>query len=171
MSIVKVDARAAGYVGDPVRVLAVTMADSGKILVNATADWKEPTFPRDDTVVITDTPQVFNHWSMAFIERDNMKDLMRAYMDVKRSGLLKINDNVRMYDPSDIVQPAKMDERGQSLEFDEGITNGHVAVLLAVWGARQAYAGYVLTERAETPFDDNAMLYDDDVMMPFSVGV
>ena len=81
-----------------------------------------------------------------------------------------------MYDPDQIMQMAKMDERGQVMEFDTGVTNGHVAVLLAVWGARKAYGGYVTTDRAEADIDDNDALTgyaadnDFDAMMPFSIG-
>lgn len=165
-NIVIIDSRAAGYQGEPVRVLAITMADSGKVLLEKLAPWREPVKRKDNVVVVTDTPNIFSHWSQAFREQDHMKDLVRTYLEVKRSGLIKINDSIKMYDPSDIVQTAKMDERGQVQEFDEGITNGHMAVLMAIWVARRAYGGYVLTEVSDTQSDGD---YDDGDMMPFSI--
>ena len=38
--IVKIDARAAGYDGQAVRVMAVTMVDTGKILLAKLANWQ-----------------------------------------------------------------------------------------------------------------------------------
>lgn len=163
-NIVIIDSRAAGYQGDAVRILAITMADSGKVLLEKLAPWGEPVKRKDNVVVVTDTPTVFSHWSQAFSEQDHMKDLVRTYLEVKRSGLIKINDSIKMYDPADIVQTAKMDERGQVQEFDEGITNGHMAVLMAIWVARRAYGGYILTETSDTEGD-----YDGDDMIPFSI--
>ena len=175
---IKIDARAAGYEGEPVRIMAVTIVDSGKILIAKKADWREKTTPIDDVVVVTDTPQVFDHWSMAFYESENIKDLLKTYLEVKRSGLLAIDDSMRMYNPDEIVQMSKLDERGQVLEFDTNVTNGHVAVLLAIWGARQSYAGNIITERVNNEADnlfkpseldgynDNGVF---DPVMPFSV--
>lgn len=172
--IVKIDARAAGYDGQAVRVMAVTMVDTGKILLAKLANWQEPTQKLDDTVVVTDTPSVFLHWSMAFDEREHIKEVLKTYLEVKRSGLLKIDDTLRMYDPSEVIQTSHMDERGQLLAFDTGITNGHVAVLLAIWAARRAYGGYVIVERAEGVPTGDLVGYradgDFDPMMPFSVG-
>jgi len=175
-SIIKLDARVAGYEGEPVRVMAITLPDSGKIQIAKLADWREPVVPQDDVVVITDTPQITEHWSMAFYEREDIKDLIKTYLECKRSGLIKINDGLRMYDPDQIMQTAKVDERGQVMEFDSNVTNGHLAVLLAVWGARKAYGGYVTTNKAEADIDDDSALFgyandnDFDAMMPFSVG-
>lgn len=163
-NVVLIDARAAGYQGDAVRVLAVTMADSGKIQIAKLAKWGEPVKKKDNVVVVTDTPTVFSHWSQAFREEEHMKDLIRTYLECRRSGLVRIDDAIKMFDPMDVVQAAKMDERGQVQEFDESITNGHMAVLLAIWAARRAYGGYVLTEVSES--DEQ---YDGDDMMPFSV--
>ena len=164
-NIVIVDARCAGYVGESKRVMAITLVDSGKVLVEKLADWHEPIMVKDNTLVVTDTPHIFQHWSLAFREQDNMKDLLKTYLEVKRSGLLKINEAMRMYDPVDIVQASKVDERGQILEFDAGITNGYMAVLLAIWGARRAYGGYVVTHTATQVFDNEELA----IMLPFSV--
>ena len=150
--------------GDAVRVLAVTMADSGKIQIAKLAKWGEPVKKKDNVVVVTDTPAIFSHWSQAFREEEHMKDLIRTYLECRRSGLVRIDDAIKMFDPMDVVQTAKMDERGQAQEFDESITNGHMAVLLAIWAARRAYGGHVLTEVSESDeqYDDGEDRAKDD---------
>ena len=93
-NVVLIDARAAGYQGDAVRVLAVTMADSGKIQIAKLAKWGEPVKKKDNVVVVTDTPTVFSHWSQAFREEEHMKDLIRTYLECRRSGLVRIDDAI-----------------------------------------------------------------------------
>lgn len=162
-NIVVIDSRCAGYMGEPMRMIAVTMADSGKILVEKQANYYEPVIPKDNTLVVTDTPKVFSHWSLAFDEKKHLKEVLQIFLEVKRSGLLVINDNIRMYNPSDFLQTKKVGETGQELEFDTSINNGHIAIVLAVWGAYMARQGFMLTH--EQAFDDS----DDDWLVPFSV--
>lgn len=162
-NIVVIDSRCAGYMGEPMRMIVVTMADSGKILVEKQANYYEPVIPKDNTLVVTDTPKVFSHWSLAFDEKKHLKEVLQIFLEVKRSGLLAINDTIRMYNPSDFLQTKKVDETGQVLEFDISINNGHIAIVLAVWGAYMARQGFMLTH--EQAFDDS----DDDWLVPFSV--
>lgn len=161
----KIDARVSGYEGQAIRVIALTMVDSGKTLIRELANWHEAVIPTDDVVVVTDSPQVFHHWSIAFDEKRHTKEVMQTYLEMKRSHLLQINDGVKMYDPREVLQFSKMDERGQILEFDTRITNGHMAVLLAIWGAKLAYAGFLITQKVDLPIQEE----DVDLMLPFSV--
>lgn len=163
-NIVVIDSRCAGYGGEPIRMIAVTMADSGKVLVEKQANYYESITPKDNTLVVTDTPKVFSHWSLAFDEKKHLREVLQIFLEIKRSGLLVINDNIRMYNPSDILQTKKVGETGQELEFDTAISNGHLAIILAVWGAYMARQGFVLTHDNEN-IDGN----DDDWLMPFSV--
>ena len=55
-NVVLIDARAAGYQGDAVRILAITMADSGKIQIAKLAKWGEPVKKKDRS----DKPNGFN---------------------------------------------------------------------------------------------------------------
>lgn len=160
--VVIIDARSATATGEPVRIMAASMVSRGKILISKTANYHEPIKPDDNTVVVTDTPNLHRHWSLAFDEKRDMREIIQCYRQVKSSGLLQIADAVRQYDPSDVLQSAKMDERGQVYEFDNGITCGHMAVLLAIWAAHTAHTG------ASLVMDDDNDDIDDD-MMPFSV--
>lgn len=88
--------------------------------------------------------------------------MLQIFLEVKRSNLLVINDDIRMYNPSDFLQTKKVGETGQELEFDTSINNGHIAIVLAVWGAYMARQGFMLTHEQAT--DDG-----DDWLVPFSV--
>ena len=170
-NLVTIDARAASYDGDPVRILAVTSADSGKILVAKQDHWKDQPKAKENTIVVTDTPNLFGHSGMAFNEKEKMSTVMSAYKAANAAGLLSIDDSLARYDPKNVIQTRKFDERGRALDFDSmGMNNGHIAVLLAIWAARQAHGGYVITRQ---PSDDGEPLEDDDdsefEMMPFSI--
>lgn len=166
--VVAIDARAATYDGDAVRVLAATLVDSGKIKIQREAEWKEQPVNTPNTLVVTDTPNVFSHWGMAFDEREQMREVMASYKAAVASNLLLIDPALMRYDPKTVIQTRKVDDKGRALDFDSmGINNGHIAVLLAVWAARKAHGGYVITRPNEQMQDDAG---DDSYdMMPFSI--
>ena len=161
-----IDARAATYDGEAVRLLAVTLVDSGKILISKEAEWRDQPVVKGDTIVVTDTPNVFHHWSLSFNENEQMQAVMAAYKAVIAAGLLVIDNTVQRFDPKNVIQTRKVDERGKALDFDSmGINNGHIAVLLAVWAARSAHGGYVITRQP----DEDKSEDDEYDMMPFSI--
>lgn len=166
-----IDARAAAYAGEPIRIMAVTDTASGKIIVQAMAEWKEPVVVKNTTMVVTDTPQIFDHWGLAFAEKDDISQVITAYKEAKRSNMVLIKDELRRYEPDKVIQMRKFDERGAALEFDSSsINNGHMAILLAIWAARKAHGGYVMN----TPqtYNHNNDVVDeafDDALMPFSI--
>lgn len=165
---VYIDARAATYDGEAVRILAVTLTNSGKILISKEAEWRDQPVAKGDTIVVTDTPSVFNHWGLSFNEKEQMQAVMSSYKAILAAGLLVIDSSVQRYDPKQVIQTRKVDERGKALDFDSmGINNGHIAVLLAVWAARSAHGGYVMTRQPEA---DQKEAEDDEFdMMPFSI--
>lgn len=170
-NLITIDARAASYDGEPIRILAVTSADSGKVLVAKQDNWKDQPKAKENTIVVTDTPNLFGHWGMAFNEKEQMSTVMSAYKAANAAGLLSIDDSLARYDPKNVIQTRKFDERGRALDFDSmGMNNGHIAVLLAIWTARQAHGGYVITRQPDDS-EDNQDDDDDDEydMMPFSI--
>lgn len=170
-NVIKIDARSAGYDGVPVRIMSITDANSGMITVKVERDWREQPVPDENTVVVTDTPHVFKHWSLAFSEKEQMQVLLAAYRAITAAGLLKLDENLRRYDPAQVIQTRKIDERGRALDFDSmGMNNGHIAVLLSVWAARLAAGGYAMT-RDPSDDQDSDDSDDDDAfdMLPFSI--
>lgn len=169
-----IDARSAGYEGDPIRILAVVSVATGKVMLRKPATWHEQPTPKDDTIVVTDTPAMFHHWGLSFTEKQDMQAVIAAYKASKAARLIQIHDSLQMYDPDFVMQTRKVDERGQVLEFDSmGLNNGHMAMLLAIWSARFVHGGYVVTRvgaLGEVEEGDNFMAgVDDNDTLPFSV--
>lgn len=168
-NIVIIDARSAGYDGEPARIMAVTDANTGMVNIKVERAWREQPVPTDNTIVVTDTPQMFNHWGLSFNEREQMQAVLAAYKAITAMGLLKLDDTLQRYNPAQVIQTRKIDDRGRALDFDSmGMNNGHIAVLLAVWAARMAYGGYSITKEPEEQHNDDDS-DDGDDMLPFSV--
>ena len=165
-----IDARAAGYDGAAVRIVAVTLANSGKVRIVKEMPWKDQPIPKDDTIVVTDTPHIFNHWGKRFNEREQMQEVLAAYKAATAANLVLLEPALQRYDPKQVIQTRQIDERGRRLDFDSmGMNNGHIAVLLAIWAARMAHGGYVINvQDAEIQDHDSDDSTDDD-MMPFSI--
>ena len=167
-NIVIIDARSAGYDGEPARIMAVTDANTGMVNIKVERAWREQPVAADNTIVVTDTPKMFNHWGLAFNEREQMQSVLAAYKAITAMGLLKLDDTLQRYNPAQVIQTRKIDDRGRALDFDSmGMNNGHIAVLLAVWAARMAYGGYSITKEPEEQHSDDGD--DGDDMLPFSV--
>lgn len=165
-----IDARAAAYAGDAIRVMGVVLPASGRVMLKKTAAWKEQSVPKDNAVVVTDTPMVFDYWDMSFNDSEQMQEVMAVYNEAQRSGLIVIEDALRRYEPKDVIQLRKIDERGKVLDFDSmGITNGHMAVLLAVWAARKIHGGYLMSVAPTTIEAGNTEGESDFGLMPFSI--
>ena len=168
-NIVFIDARSAGYDGEPARIMAVTDANTGMVNIKVERAWREQPVAADNTIVVTDTPQMFNHWGLSFNEREQMQSVMASYKAVTATGLLKLDDSLQRYNPAQVIQTGKIDDKGRALDFDSmGMNNGHIAVLLAVWAARMVYGGYAITKEPDEANNDDDDGNDDD-MLPFSV--
>lgn len=169
-NIVFIDARSAGYDGEPARIMAVTDANTGMVNIKVERAWREQPVAADNTIVVTDTPQMFNHWGLSFNEREQMQSVMASYKAVTATGLLKLDDSLQRYNPAQVIQTRKIDDKGRALDFDSmGMNNGHIAVLLAVWAARMVYGGYAITKEPDEANNDDDDDDDDDDMLPFSV--
>ncbi len=159
-----IDSRASGYSGEPVRIMAVSLVASGKIQLQKTADWNEPPQAIDDRVLITDSPRCFSHWDMIFDEKQDMKALITSYKQAVNAGFVRFQDELRRYDPSNVMQMRKLDERGQVMDFDSmSFNNGHLAVMLAVWVAYRAYGGFAMLSDKQDVSENT-----QDDMLPFS---
>lgn len=169
-NVVVIDARAATYDGEPIRLLAATMVNSGIIKISKQAPWNEQPIRKPGTLVVTDTPNAFNHWGLTFDEKNQMREVMAYYKSAMAANLLSIDDSLMRYDPKGVIQTRKVDDRGRVMDFDSmGINNGHIAVLLAVWAARKSHGGYVITRSQDTYNSGDDTQVDEYDMMPFSI--
>ena len=65
-----IDARAAAYAGEAIRVLGVVLPASGRVMLKKQATWKEQPVPKDNAVVVTDTPMIFFFFFMRYNESE-----------------------------------------------------------------------------------------------------
>jgi len=168
--IIKIDSRVSGYDGEPVRVLAVCIPDSGKVLVQKIAPYREPIKSSPDTVLVTDSPSHHANWQLAFYEQQDIAAATRAYFERKRGGFVKIESAVAKFDPESVLELRKIDKTGAVHEFNSSeLTNGHMAILLAIWACGRASFGNMLSEQMTDDGDVSLDDDDDDSMMPFSL--
>ncbi len=164
---VVIDVRAATAMGNPIRIIATTLITDGKVLISKTGDYHEPLSPKEGVLIVTDTPDYPSHWGLCYHEKQHTAELIDCYRQIKSTGRLMIGDSVRQYDPADVLQAVKMDARGQVYEFDQGITCGHLAVLMAIWAAKTIYTGAIISDdQVAHSVTDQA---EDDYMTPFSI--
>jgi hypothetical protein len=184
MNLVTIDARVSGYLGEPVRLLAVCMPDTGAVLLQKEANYKErlkkdrldfadqDSYDQDlervnRTVLVTDSPSHFPNWQLCFDEKKDMQDAIRAYFQKKKGGFLKLETSLAKHDPEQVLQIRKVDKMGADYDFDSSaLNNGHMAVLLAVWASVRANMGHLLALQVG---DDSTDADQDDPMTPFSL--
>lgn len=164
--IFTIDSRVSGYDGKPVRVKCSAMPAEGMIMVQKLADFDEPVGRDESTVMVTDSPDYFSRWQLAFHEEQHIKEVVRTYFQKLNNDLIKIESELEKFDPKNILELRKIDKIGSQYEFDSSqVSNGHMAVLLAVWACAKVSQGYMLTHQEEAEPGD-----DDDPMMPYSLG-
>lgn len=173
-----IDSRAATFGGDSVRLIAATIVSTGQIKISDMAEWGAKVVPKPSTLVVTDTPQVFSHWGLAFDQFSNMGEVLAAYKMADAANLVKLDAKLERFNIDRIIQTLKVDERGAKLDIDSQMQNGHLAVLMAVWAARKSHGGYIITPHDE-PAKRHNYNSDDDIdsdsdddsggMLPFSI--
>lgn len=163
--IVIIDSRVSGYDGKPVRVKCSAMPADGMIKVQKLADFDEPVGNDEHTMLVTDSPDYFPRWQLAFYEERHIKEVVRIYFQKLNNDLIMIESELEKFDPKNILELRKIDKIGSQYEFESSsVSNGHMAVLLAVWACAKVSHGYMLTHQDEADPDE------DDPMMPYSLG-
>ena len=166
--IVTIDSRVSGYDGKPVRVKCSAMPAEGMIKVQKLADFDEPVSNDENTMMVTDSPDYFPRWQLAYYEEKHIREVVRTYFQKLNNDLIMIESELEKFDPKNILELRKIDKIGSQYEFESSsVSNGHMAVLLAVWACVKVSQGYMLTNQEEDRPDDEE---DDDPMMPYSLG-
>ena len=163
--IVTIDSRVSGYDGKPVRVKCAAMPADGMIIVQKLADFDEPPGVDENTMLVTDSPDYFPRWQLAFYEDQHIKEVVKIFFQKLNNDLIKIESDLDKNDPKNILELRKIDKVGSQYEFDSSqVSNGHMAVLLAVWACARVSQGHLLTHQ------DDDISDEDDPMMPYSLG-
>lgn len=171
MSIIFIDARVSGYKGDPVRLVGACIPESGRLKVTLIKPYQEKDNLGDkasDVVIVTDSPSHFTIWHQHFDEQQDLSDVIRTYQEKNRAGLISWDSKLDKYNPSNVLQPRKLDEGGLAWEFDsEAMNNGHMALLLCAWASARVSLNHTINEQLD-PESDYQVL-DDDPALPYSI--
>lgn len=170
--LITIDSRVSAYEGSPVRVMAACIPRDGLILIKKLAPYGEPVKVDKNTVVVTDSPTHFRQWQLAFNERVDLAEAVQAYFEKERGGFLKIESGLMKYDPASVLELRKIDKTGAVHEFNSSeVSNGHVAILLAVWASMRAGMGFMVSSQIDDDDDDDKddeSGYDDPTL-PYSL--
>lgn len=170
-AIIVIDSRVSGFGSSPERILAAVSLKTGKVTISKEGIYKEKYVRSPNTVMVTDSPNNFGDWQLAFDERRDLADVIRNFFAQSRSGKVSYaTSGLQKHDPTSVLIARKVDTGGAVWEFDgQSVTNGQVAVLLAVWTATKAMQSHFMASQVDEPETDDEV-DEDDPLMPFSVG-
>ncbi|SDC28895.1 hypothetical protein [Acinetobacter boissieri] len=144
--IVRIDARVVGFSPEPKRILSVCFRETGEILVQKEVAFSSNAVEKQyqaNTIVVTDAPELIADWQMSFDAKTHLDQVISMYQLRMRSRRVEIENALRRYDPSNILQIRKIDKNGIQQEFDSSaLDNGHLAVLLSVWASSEIALNY-----------------------------
>lgn len=166
--IVRIDSRVMGFNGDPVRILAVCFKDTGEMRIEKKEIYTNLPVPANlkaNTIVVTDAMHQVQNWDLPFDATRDLASVISVYQQRSRAGLIDIEKSLNRYNPRNILQVRKVDEKGLKQEFDSSsLNNGHVAVLLCVWASQRVAISHSVTHAQS--MDVNAI---DTSMLPYSI--
>ena len=160
---ITIDSRVSGYNDKPIRLLGICLPKTGQLLLKKEMPYITQVSYDADTVIVTDSPQIVEHWQLAFYEKQHLDEAIRTYQMRFKNGLVRLESSLERYNPQAVIATRKVDKNGTVSELDSGsLSNGHIAVLLAVWASAKSSALHVLTNPTDKPSDNGGFL------MPFS---
>lgn len=166
--IVRIDSRVMGFNGDPVRILAVCFKDTGEMRIEKKEIYTNLPVPeklKPNTIVVTDAIHQVQNWDLPFNAEKDLASVITVYQQRYRAGLIEIEKSLTRFNPKNVLQVRKVDEKGLKQEFDSSsLNNGHVAVLLCVWASQRVAISHSITHAQG--IDSKAI---DTSMLPFSI--
>ncbi|ANC35799.1 hypothetical protein NDS20_000392 [Acinetobacter baumannii] len=166
--IIRIDSRVAGFSDQPIRLIGAAFADTGELVIQKTAVYSNLPVPsdlRDQTVVVTDSPDQVQNWQLSFNAKEHLEEVISIYQARFRAKLIEIEPKLNQYNPKNVLEIRKVDKNGLQQEFDSSsLNNGHIAILLAVWASTKIAKGFSITEGNQ--FEEDAV---DPTMLPFSI--
>lgn len=178
------DTRVNSYQGPPTRLVATLNAETGLLYIS---DEKPFHPPKKDysllellkqkkraghTVIITDSPDVFEKWDLLFKESEHMAEIVRAYQMRDANKLLKIDPAVMgKFNPENVLQQRRLDvKNGAVWDISTEAQNGHICILLACWGAMRALANFSFANQIEQSLEPQEYGADSmDLDEPFTI--
>lgn len=177
------DVRMATFKGDPVRLLCEYDIRNNTIIVSNILPFR----PSDDeskftpeqiemkraikqqTMVITDCPDAFDDYNIAFNPNEHLDVAALAYLSYNREGVLSIEPELKGRANVESVMDAKKLELGKGMvyQLDPSLTNNiHIAILGLCYGAKKANGSMNVLNIFESDTHDDP---HDDSLMPFTI--
>lgn len=139
MKAITIDARVSGYAESPIGIVGVCLPKTGQILLKKINRFEHKVVYNENTIVVTDTPQMVDNWQLAFIEKEHLDEVIRTYQMRAKNGLIRLEKELERFNPSTVIAVRKIDKNGTVQELNsDSLSNGHIAVLLAVWASAKA---------------------------------
>lgn len=181
-----IDSRVNGYKGAATRLVATCNVATGLVYISEEKPYKpkpldklkalsldkliQQKVAQSKTILVTDSPDNLANWDLAFFEKDHLTEVVRAYHNKKREGLLAIHESINgRYTPEDVLQQRKLDlQAGSVWELSTETENGHICVLLACWAAVKGAANYSFAQQV-MHYEPEMATDSDDMDMPFTI--
>lgn len=167
---ITIDSRVSGYNDSPIRIVGVCLPNTGQILVKKIMPFDSKVTPDENTLVVTDSPQFIQSWQLAFYEKHHLDEVIRTYQMRVKNGLVQLDPEINRFNPQAVIATRKVDKNGTVQELDSSsLSNGHIAVMLAVWASAKASQSHVVIDasHATASPEKNSVA---DTMIPFSLG-
>lgn len=164
---IKLVALVRGYSGKHVCLIAIADTDSQQIAISNPLPFNSQ-YPKDDnTVIVTDSPNLVNEYQLAYREAEHLKEAVVCYEELNQAAKITLKDHA--CDPSIVLQTFKVDTKGKQKEFNtDELNNSHIAALLIVWAARRAFLNHHITNSFSQESDQDE-LDNDDFSTPFLI--
>ncbi|WP_417212071.1 hypothetical protein [Acinetobacter venetianus] len=180
---VYLDVRMASFKGTAVRLFSAYDIRNNTILVSKELPFR----PSDDdsklspeekekklaianqTLIITDSPDAFSNYDIAFLPNDHLDMAANAYLAYHRQGVLQINEEIKGRANVENVLDAKNLEIGKGMVYQldpQSTTNLHIAVLALCFGAKRATGGSTVLHLLD---EENTAQVHDESVMPFTI--
>lgn len=183
-NLVYLDARMATFQGEPVRILSAFDMRNNTILVSSILPFRpsndESKLSKEDiekkraiqnqSLIITDSPDSFDNYDIAFNPNEHLDQAAHAYMTYNRQGVLIIQDELKGRANVDAVLDAKNLEltKGMVWHLNPQRTNNlHIAVLGLCYGAKRATGGAGMLDMLHDQDGEQDVI--DDSVMPFTI--
>lgn len=163
---IKLVALVRGYAGKHVCLLAIADTDTQQIAISNPLPFNSQYPKDDDTVIVTDSPNLVNEYQLAYREAEHLKEAIICYEELNQAAKITLKEHA--CDPSIVLQTFKVDTKGKQKEFNtDELNNSHIAALLIVWAARRAFLNHQITQGFSQENDQDEI--DNDFSTPFLI--
>lgn len=124
----RIQVNAAGYHGEPVTLMCLLDERTGVLVISRKINYREERAKEDIALVTNmDLPDL----DFRFLDK-HLSEAIRCFFTRDGQGLLEIEKDLAQYSPKERIEMVGVDEGGRRYNIHDEITNGQMAVLMAV---------------------------------------